>query len=310
MGYYVDMTKIVVTNNQDFTEEQKRRLESLGDVTYYDTLPANGDEYLERVKGAEVICSGTAGLQDAYSQLKDVYVTVAFVSVAFVDLKVLKANNVKLSNAPGVNRHAVSEWVMAMVIMLMRNLPSAINRSETYRKDGALPPITPGLAGNKMTVLGRGNVGNRVGDLAAAFGMDISYCGRDDDLYLSVRDSDVVIDTLGSNSSTSKLLDSKFFEAMKQGSYFVSVTRSEITDENALLHALDEGRLAGAASDCGGILVGDTDDPLYQKLMNHPKVLVTPHISYSSEMSSKMGADIMLDNVEAWLNGSPQNLVV
>jgi phosphoglycerate dehydrogenase-like enzyme len=301
------MAKIVVTNNQDFTEEQKQRLDSLGEVTYYDSLPESGEEYLERIKGADVICSGTAGLQDAYAQLKDVYVTVAFVSVAFVYLDVLRQNNVTISNAPGANRHAVSEWIMAMTILLMRNLPDAINRTETYRKDGNLPPITPGLAGNKMTILGQGNVGKRVGELATVFGMEVSYFKRGDDLYASVKDADVVVDTVSSNPSTSKLLDSEFFAAMKQGSYFVSVTRSEITDEDAMLNALDCGKLAGAASDCGGILVGDTEDPLYQKLLNHPKVLVTPHVSYNSEMSRKMGVDIMIDNVEAWLKGEPQN---
>lgn len=301
------MPKIVVTNNQDFTAEQKQRLDSLGDVTYYDALPANGEEYLERVKGADIICSGTAGLKDAYAQLKDVYVTVAFVSVAFVDLEVLRNNNVTISNAPGANRHAVSEWIMAMTILLMRNMHDAINRKETYRKDSGLPPITPGLAGNKMTILGHGNVGRRVGELADSFGMQVSFFKRGDDLYNAVNDANVVVDTLSSNPSTNKLLDSKFFDAMKQDSYFVSVTRSEITDEDAMLNALDSGKLAGVASDCGGILVGDTEDPLYQKLLNHPKALVTPHVSYNSEMSRKMGADIMIDNVEAWINGTPQN---
>lgn len=303
------MPKIVVTNNQDFTEEQKQRLENLGDVTYYDTLPKDGEEYLERVKGADIICSGTAGLQDAYAQLKDVYVTVAFVSVAFVDLEILKKNNVTLSNAPGANRHAVSEWVLAMTIMLMRNLPDAINRKETYRKDDSRPPITPGLAGNKMTILGQGNVGKRVGELAAAFDMEVTFFKRGDDLYKSVKDADVVVDTLSSNPSTRKLLDGKFFNSMKQGSYFVSVTRSEITDEEAMLNALDEGKLAGAASDCGSILVGDTDDPLYQRLLNHPKVIVTPHISYSSKMSWQRGLDTMIDNVKVWIEGSPQNIL-
>ena len=49
--------KIVITNKQDFTSEQKKRLESLGDVTYYDKLPKSAEEYLERVKGANIICS-------------------------------------------------------------------------------------------------------------------------------------------------------------------------------------------------------------------------------------------------------------
>lgn len=309
VGYDGYMPKIVVTNNQDFTEEQKERLESLGDVTYYNTIPQDAEEYLDRVKGADIICSGAAGLKDAYAQLKDVYITVSFVSVAFVDIAILKSNNVTLSNAPGANRHAVSEWIMAMTILLMRNLYDAINREETYRKDGNLPPITRGLAGRTMVVLGRGHVGSRVGKLAEAFGMEVAYFKRGDDLHASVQDADIVVDTLSANPSTLKLLNEAFFNAMKSGSYFITVTRAEVVDEDALLAALDDGHLAGAASDCGGILVGDASDPLYQKMLHHPKILTTPHIAYNTEMSMKTGNDIMIDNVAAWMSGRPQNVV-
>lgn len=139
--------------------------------------------------------------------------------------------------------------------------------------------------------------------------MSVRYFTRGDNLFDSVRDAVVVVDTLSSNSTTLGLLDVEFFDAMKQDSYFVSITRSEITNEDALLTALNEGKLAGAALDFGGILVGDTEDRAYQKFLNHPKVIVTPHISYNSEMSRLMGCDIMIDNVEAYINGTPQNVV-
>jgi phosphoglycerate dehydrogenase-like enzyme len=303
--------KIVVTNNWNYTEEQKERLNKLGDTTWYEGMPKSKEEYLVRVKGADVICSGTAGLKESYVDLKDVFVTVAFVSVAFIEnLDVLKQNNVQLSNSPGANRHAVAEWIMTMALLLMRELAGAINKEETYRVDGGVPPMTQGLAGNKMTILGKGNVGKQVANLAQAFDMDVSFFTRGDNLYQAVQATDIVVDTLSSNSLTTKLLDEKFFQAMKEGSYFVSVTRSEIIDQNALLDALDSDHLAGAATDCGDALVGDTEDSIYQKYQKHPKVLATPHIAYSSIMSEKTGADIMIDNVEAFINGKPQNLVV
>lgn len=301
--------KIVVTNNQSFTDAQRQRLESLGELTFYDTLPQDGEDYLERIKGADIVCSGTAGLQQAYSQVKDVYITVGFVSVAFVDLDVLRKNNVTLSNAPGVNRHAVSEWIMYMVLGLMRSFPDFVDSTEKFRKDGNLPPLTMGLAANKMTILGQGKIGQRVGELAKSFDMEVAHFKRGDNIVEAVKDADVVVNTLSSNPSTAKILNEQFFSGMKEGSYFVDVTRSEITDEEAMLGALDDGHLAGVASDCGGILVGDTDDPLYQKLLNHPKVLVTPHVSYNTPMSMKLGADVMIDNVEAFINGKPQNVV-
>lgn len=304
------MPKIVVTNNQDMTQAQIERLNSLGDVTYYDSLPQSGEEYLQRVEGADIICSGTAGLKDAFAELRNVYITVSFVSTAFLDAELMKQNGVLLSNAPGINRHAVSEWIIAMMLLLSRDLLDSIDRSETYRKDRQLPPVTSGLAGRNLTILGKGNVGKQVGNVATSLDMNVRYFGRGDDLLDVVRDADIVVDALSDNPSTYKLLNDAFFTAMKQDALFVTVSRSNVVDEDALLGHLDSGHLAGAASDCGGILVGDTEDELYKKLLNHPKVLVTPHIAYSTEMSMRLGVDVMIDNVEAYIKGMPQNVVM
>ncbi len=303
------MPKIVVTNNQYFTPAQKKRLDSLGEVTYHDKLPSSGREYIEIVRGADIICSGTAGLQDAYADLKDVYVTVGFVSVAFVDTEIMKNNRVTISNAPGCNRHAVSEWIIWSMLNLFRKFNTALNREENYRKDGNLPPLYESLADKNLVILGAGNVGRQVGKLAQAFDMKVNYYKRGDNLLDSVKEADVIVDTLSSNPSTHKILDSKFFKSLKKGSYFVSVTRAEVTDQDAMLKALDGGILAGVATDCGGVLVGDTEDPLYQKMLSHPNVLATPHISWSATKSLQVGSDIMIDNVEAFINGKPQNIV-
>ena len=104
-------------------------------------------------------------------------------------------------------------------------------------------------------------------------------------------------------------MDKTFFRSLKKGAYFVGVTRAEIADQDAMLEALDAGILAGVATDCGGVLVGDTDDPLYKKMLAHPKVLATPHISWSATKSLQVGSDIMIDNVEAFIKGKPQNVV-
>jgi phosphoglycerate dehydrogenase-like enzyme len=147
------MTKIVVTNNQSFSVEQRQRLERLGDVTYFDSLPETAGEYMKRVNGADIICSGTAGLKDAYPQLHDVYVTVGFVNVTFIDLALLKKNNVTISNAPGANRHAVSEWIVGMMINMIRNMPRFLNTTEKFRESGSLPPLTRGLAIGRLPFL-------------------------------------------------------------------------------------------------------------------------------------------------------------
>ncbi len=301
--------KIVVTNDKKFTSEQKSRLESLGYVTYYDSLPTSGEEYLERVKGADIICSGTAGLDQAYPKLKNVFISIDFVSAAFVNLNVLRKNSVILSNAPGINRHAVSEWIIVMMIYMMRSLGTSINTNESMRKNGKLPPITDGLAFKKVAILGKGNIASRVADICKALEMQVAHFAKNDDLYRAVNDADVVVNALSSNESTYKILDKKFFGSMKKGSYFITVTRQEVVDEDAMLSAIENGTLKSVACDAGGILVGDTDDKYYQKMLSHPKVLVTPHIAYSTELSFKLGCDVMIDNVEAFIKGKPINIL-
>lgn len=297
--------KIVVTDNKNLNEEQKKRLAGLGDVTYYDTFPQNAEEYLERVKGANIICSGRAGLQDAYPQLKNVYITVNFVSLAFLDLSVLTKNNVKISNAPGANKYAVTEWIIGMMIVLTRNLYGLINQKESLRKKGL--PRMPGAAGKKIAILGYGNIGKHVGEVVTTMGAEIVYFKRGDNLNAIVKDADIVIDVLASNPSTQGMLNENFFRSMKQGSYFITVS-AKVVDNDALLKLLDENHLSGAASDCGGMLVGDTDDATYQKLLQHKKVLVTPHVAHKSDMTNKTAGDIMIDNVEAWIKGTPTHL--
>ncbi len=119
----------------------------------------------------------------------------------------------------------------------------------------------------------------------------------------------MVIDALGLNDTTKGLLDKKFFNSLKKGSFFITVTSQKIYDSKAMLSALDKGILAGAATDAGGILPGDTDDPYYKKLLKHPKVLVTPHISFQSDVTVKVAGDMMIENIEAYLKGKPINVV-
>lgn len=301
--------KIVVTQDQELSDVQKERLDSLGDVTYFDTFPSSPAEYLERVKDVDIICSGTSGLKDAFRELKNQYVTVSFVSVAFVDLNVLTKNNVRISNAPGVNRHAVSEWILFMSLLATRDFNHYVNQTDDLRRDGKLPSAGPGLARRNITILGNGNVGRQVARVFEAMDATVRIFKRDDDLCQSVRDADLVIDTLGSNSLTTKLLDSRFFSAMKVGSSFITVSRQEIVDENALFAALDNGHISQAFSDCGASLGADTSDPYYRTLIAHPKITATPHIAFNSQMSHVLGNDVMIDNVDAWIQGKPQNLL-
>lgn len=301
------MTKIVVTQPMDFLPDQKERLNELGDVTFYDDLPATEGEWLERCQDNEIICTGKYGFRNKWGELNNVFISVPYVGVGFTDPNTLKINGVTLSSSPGCNRHAVSEWIIGMMITIFRHLDKYININEL--PEHKLPIPARGLAYKKITVLGKGNVGERVGTICESLEMSVSYFKRGDNLANVVKDADVVVDTLSSNPGTNNLLDEKFFNAMKDGAIFISATGESIVDIDAMLLALDSGKLAFVAHDSGGIQIGDTRDPFYQKLLHHPNVYVTPHISYNTDVTQRIGNDMMIDNIEAWLKGKPQNVV-
>jgi len=300
------MKKIVVTQDLGLNEKERARLNKLGEVKYYDDLPETPEEWLKRCQNADIVCSGKFGLKQKYQQLENVFLSLPFVAVHFLDPEKLKEKNIKVSNCPGSNKEAVSEWVIAMILNLLRDLPNWINKLESTNR---VPKETKGLLGKNITILGQGNVGSRVGKICETLGMNITFFDRGDDLILSIKNADVVVNTLGNNKSTKGLLDNNFFNSLKSGVYFITVTSSEIYDAQALLKALDRGILAGVATDCSSIQVGDVYDSFYKQFAEHPKVLATPHIAYNTYVTDRKANKMMIDNIEAYIKGDLINLV-
>ncbi len=301
------MPEIVVTQNLELYPDQIERLKSFGDVTFCHDLAKSSEEWLEQCQGADIICTGGFGLKQKIYEIKNSFFSLPFVNVSWIDKKKIKQNNVTVSYCPGCNKDAVSEWIIGMMLNLFRNLPKFINVKDLPK--GKIPDFTLGLTGKKVAILGKGNVGSRVGKICQAFDMNVVYFRRGDDLLNCVKDADIVINCLSSNPTTWGMLDKNFFNSLKRGSYFISPSDEKIYDVDALLDALNNGILSGIADDAGGVRAGDCYDPFYARLSNHPKVLATPHIAYQTDVTAKVANDMMIDNIEAWLKGRPINLL-
>ncbi len=297
------MTKIVVTHPMGLSSAQQARLARFGEVTYHDTHP-NPNEWVERCQGFDIICSWITGLREHYSQLHDVFISVPFVGVSsFLDSQIVANNHLTISNSPGSNRHAVSEWITYMLLYAMRQIHPYINITTPVSLP--LPTSSVGLAGKNIIILGRGNIGSRVGDICQALGMHVTYFVRGDNLVDKVKDAEVVVDTLSSNPTSRGLLNQAFFASLKKGAIFISVTVGNIVDFDAMIAALDSGQLSFVAHDVMDIKPGDTTNPIYQKLISHSRVIATPHISAFTAVTNQLGNDMMIDNIEAYLDGKP-----
>ncbi len=298
--------KIVVTQPMEFSKGELKKLQSLGEVILYSDRPSP-EEWVKRCRGADIVCSGKVeGLKRNMYQLSNVFISLPFVGVEFLDKVKARHRKITVANSPGCNKEAVSEWVVWMLLNLFREFPRFLN---VKNLPSGKPKVTLGLAGKKVSILGKGNIGSRVGGICKALEMRVSYFQRGDDLLQRVKDADVVIDCLGANPSTQGILNTKFFNSLKRGSYFITITGPNIYDPDALLNALNQGILAGAASDAANITPADTRNPFYQKLVAHPKMLVTPHIAWNSDVERRNGNRMMIQNIEAWLKKKPVNIV-
>ncbi len=299
--------KIVVTQSMGFHPNQIERLKSLGEGMFHKDSPKSPEEWVKRCEGADIVCSGKFGLDQRVYDVKNTFFSLPFVGVGWLDKTKLKDNNITVSYCPGCNKDAVSEWIVGMMLNLLRQFPTFINAS--YLPKGATAKGTLGLSGKKVCILGKGNIGSRTGGICEAFNMSVTTFRRGDDLIQTIKDADIVVDCLSANPTSHGLLDRKFFNSLKKGSYFITATDPKICDIEALLEALDNGPLAGAAHDVAALQTGDMDNPFYQRLLKHPKVLVTPHVAYFTDVTVRVRNDMMIENVEAWLSGRPINLI-
>lgn len=298
MIYYPYMKKIVVTQPLGLTSEQRERLQEFGEVRFYDEMPSSPDEWLERAKDADVVCTGKFGFKEKIYELENKFVSVPFVAIDWIDREKLRERNIVVKNSPGCNKEPVSEWIVGMIINLMRKLPACINTNKPILGN---PAIGKSLAGKVVCISGVGNVGTAVGKICEALHMTVVYFRRNDNLIEKAKNADVIVDALGANNETEKIYNRDFFQALKKGAYFVTVTGDKLWDADAMIEALDEGILAGIATDVGNIQVGTVDSLLYQRFANHPNVYATPHIAYNSDRGDRMCNEAMIRNIEEWL---------
>ncbi len=227
--------------------------------------------------------------------------------VDFLDKDKLKKRNISISNSPGCNKEAVAEWFVGMLLMYFRKL-SELNRAKDLPKEKILK-TTSGLYNKKIAILGAGNIGKRLGKICKSLGMEVVFFKRGDDLTTTTKDADIIANCLSANPTTVNLLGKSFFDSLKKGAFFISAARNKTYDLESLKGALDKRILIGAADDTSDDIVGDTRGENYKRLISHPKILVTPHIAWNSEAELRKSNDMMIKNIEAWIKGSPINLI-
>jgi phosphoglycerate dehydrogenase-like enzyme len=297
------MSRVILAGQFNFTDVQKARLDAVAQVNSLGEV-ASSDEWLEKVQGYDVICSWGDYVLKKVGELENVLITYPYTELGSFDAEELAKKNVLIANAKGGNRKSIAEWAMFSILSLFRQFPTFLRTTTQYPFTS-----TDSLEGKKVIVLGHGTIGTEVGQRCEAFGMHVSYFERGDDLHDSVKDADVVLNALNCNSTTKNLLNKDFFMAMKKGSFYVTFSRPWTYDTDGLIAAIDAGVVGGAAIDCDPEPLFDVTNEFYKKCLSNEKILVTPHVAGVTKQAAANGLEIMVQNVEKYLAGEPQNVL-
>lgn len=299
---YKLMTKIVVLGAK-LNDGLRARLEVLGEVKYLQS-PSSSDELIKLTKGARVLYSDGAFLLDSLAHLRDVFVTYPYIELGVFDSENLKKNGVTVANAQGGNRPSIIEWVMFMALSLFRKFGPMVRATENFPVE-----LHESLNGKKVLIVGKGSIGTKIALPCETFGMEVTFFERGDNLRAKSENADLVINALNCNSTSKNLLDEKFFMSLKKGSCFISFVRRYTYDLDGLIKSIDAGIIDGAAIDCDPEKFGDTANTFYQRALSNPKILVTPHVAWSTKQAVVNGAEVAVRNIEAFLAGKPQNVL-
>ncbi len=276
------------------------------------------EDILTRAAGAEAVLTNKVVLtREIIGELPDLrYIGILATGINVVDLPACRARNIAVTNVPGYAAPSVAQFVMAMLLHFLEDVPSyvAAVRANTWaaQPDYALflrPRVE--LAHKTMAIIGMGSIGSKVAGLARAFGMNVIAAAvpggtvRDRvPLAEALAMADVVSLHCPLTEQTRKFVNRNFFGAMKNGAVLVNTARGALIDEDALIEALAGGKLGGALLDVVEEEPPRPDHPLFDGGAPWAsRLLVTPHVSWGTVEARRRLIHIAGENLVAFLRG-------
>ena len=227
----------------------------------------------------------------------------------FVESNPIATNSAKAAS------ETIAEHSIALMLSVTRNLPfhhsAQLESKWRDEDDNSSPAIS--VQGKTMLVLGLGGIGSQVARRAHALGMRVvatrnssrtgpsyvDYVGLASEMTALAAQADVVVNTLPLTSATRGIVNAEFFDAMKDGCYYISVGRGATTDTVALVAAIDSGKISGV-----GLDVTDPEPlPKDHRLWTLANVIITPHVSALSDRSSRNTRVIARENLRRYILG-------
>jgi glycerate dehydrogenase len=281
------------------------------------------DQAVDRLAEATIaICNKLQLRGDTLAQLPKLrLIAVAATGVDNVDLAYCRSHNIAVCNTRGYAVNSLPEHALMLMLALRRNLIAYRADVQAARWHKAqqfclLDHPIGDLKGTTLGIVGFGTLGRSMAQLGRAIGMEVIVAERknatevrDDRVSFTdvLRFSDVISLHCPLTEETKNLIGAEELQQMKPGAILINTARGGLIDDHALLEALRNGRLAGAGIDVLRNEPPRDGNPLLD--VDLPILIVTPHNAWASRQAMQTLADQLVDNLEAFVRGEPQNLV-
>ena len=296
-------------------------LERLGALTVYDRTRNN--ETIARIANAEIVLTNKVLIRrEEIEHLPNLkYIGVLATGYNVVDVEAAHEHGIIVTNVPAYSTESVAQMVFA-------HLLTVTNRTEHYAISNQEGRWTESpdfcywdfphmeLSGKTFGIVGLGNIGQRVAQIALAFGMKVKAMTSKSIENLPsgvikvsfeelLQTSDVVSLHCPLTESTLHMINANSLRKMKPASILINTGRGPLVDDGAVAEALAEGRLS---SFCADVLTEEppkADNPL----LKHPNAYITPHIAWATKEARSRLLQVATDNVQAFLDHHPVNVV-
>lgn len=312
--------KIVIAEPLQLPEDVVMKdFEVLGcDVRYYSNKPKDTEELIERCRDADIVVVVNTPINaEAIESLEKLkMIAVSFTGYDHVDIEKCREKEIVVSNVPEYSTNSVAELVFGFIISAMRKI---IECDKTVREGGDNTGLLGReLFGKTIGVVGTGKIGMRVCEIALAFGMNVLAYSRTEKDELKakgvkyvpleelLRNSDIVTIHVPLNKDTEGLIGEKELSMMKEGAIIINTARGKIIDTASLAKMLESGRIMACLD------VFDMEPPLPEEypLRNAKNAILAPHVGYYTKEALERRLRITVDNIKAFLEGKPRNVVV
>jgi glycerate dehydrogenase len=295
-------------------------LESLGACRIFARTAA--EQIIERARDAQILLTNKTELtRNHISELKSLkYIGITATGTNIVDLEGAREHNVTVTNVPAYGTHSVAQTTFALLLELTHRAGHHAREVRAGRWSSSLDwSFWDGslieLAGLTMGIIGLGQIGAAVANLAVAFGMNTVAFTRSTralpdrvkrmDLEQLLRISDVVSLHCPLTADTRQLINRERLKLMKPTAFLLNTSRGGLVEEEALAEALNTGRIAGAGLD----VLSKEPPPIENPLLQAKNCIITPHFAWATKAARARLLNVAVANLRSFLAGQPQNTV-